>query len=79
MDPAPQGRTVRLDVNGMEPPEPMLRILAAANALEAGDTLLVEHFREPVPLYAHLEAAGFSHATEKLGEARFLLTIRRSA
>lgn len=79
MDTGPEGRTVRLDVNGLEPPEPMLRILAAANALAPGDTLLVEHFREPVPLYAHLEAAGFAHSIEKLGEARYLLTIRRRA
>lgn len=71
------GRTVNLDVNGLEPPQPMVAILEAAAGLGRDDVLVVEHFREPVPLYAHLEQAGFSHEIEKLGEARFRLTIRR--
>lgn len=69
---------MNLDVNGLEPPEPMVRILDAVTALGPGDRLIVEHFREPVPLYAHLEAAGFAHRIEKLGERRYRLTIRRA-
>jgi uncharacterized protein (DUF2249 family) len=78
MDEAGGGRTVNLDVNGLEPPEPMVRILEAVTALGPGDRLVVEHFREPVPLYAHLEAAGFAHEIVKLGENRYRLTIWRA-
>jgi hypothetical protein len=77
MDERNEPRTVSLDVNGLEPPEPMVRILAAATALGPEDRLVVEHFREPVPLYAHLEAAGFLHDIVKLDEGRYRLTIRR--
>ncbi|MDE2491375.1 MAG: DUF2249 domain-containing protein [Elusimicrobia bacterium] len=72
-----EGRTIHLDVNGLEPPEPMVRILEAASALGSGDALVVEHFREPVPLYAHLEAAGFTHEIARLSESRWRLTVRR--
>lgn len=78
MDEERSGRTVNLDVNGLPPPEPMVRILEAAASLGPKDTLVVEHFREPVPLYAHLDAAGFDHRIEKLAESRWRLTIRRS-
>ena len=77
MDETTEGRTVNLDVNGLEPPEPMVRILEAVTALGPKDQLVVEHFREPVPLYAHLEAAGFVHEIVKLAENRYKLTIRR--
>lgn len=78
MDETSEGRTVNLDVNGLPPPEPMMRILEAVTALGPKDTLVVEHFREPVPLYAHLDAAGFAHRIEQLGESRWRLTIRRA-
>lgn len=78
MDETNEGLTVNLDVTGLEPPEPMVRILEAVTALGPKDRLVVEHFREPVPLYAHLEAAGFAHEIERLGEHRWRLTIRRA-
>lgn len=78
MDDTSEGRTVNLDVTGLEPPEPMIRILESVTALGPKDSLVVEHFREPVPLYAHLEAAGFAHRIEKLGESRWRLTIRKA-
>ncbi|MDD5304393.1 MAG: DUF2249 domain-containing protein [Elusimicrobia bacterium] len=79
MDQTSEGRTVNLDVSGFEPPEPMVLILEAVTKLGPKDRLVVEHFREPVPLYAHLEAAGFAHQIEKLGENRWRLTIRKAA
>ncbi|MDE2313580.1 MAG: DUF2249 domain-containing protein, partial [Elusimicrobia bacterium] len=71
------GRIVALDVSGFDPPEPMIRILQEIQGLKAGDMLEVSHHREPVPLYAELEAAGFSYETVKLGENRFRIRIRR--
>lgn len=68
-----------LDVRGLEPPQPMVEILAALAELPAGDELEVTHHREPVPLYAHLEEGGFEHSIEKLGEGHYRLRIRRRA
>lgn len=71
------GKTLLLDVSGLEPPQPMMAILEKIQELAPGDVLEVSHHREPVPLYAHLEEAGFSHEIEKLGENRYRLRIRR--
>ncbi|HVA65488.1 MAG TPA: DUF2249 domain-containing protein [Elusimicrobiota bacterium] len=71
------GRVVRLDVSDLEPPEPMIRILQEIQSLKGEDVLEVSHHREPVPLYAELEAAGFSHETAQLGENSFCIRIWR--
>lgn len=71
------GRVHALDVCGLEPPEPMVLILSKLPELGLRDRLVVTHFREPVPLYAHLEEAGFDHSIEKLAEGRYRLTIRK--
>lgn len=69
--------THTLDVQGLQPPEPMVRILSKLPELGPEDELIVTHHREPVPLYAHLEAAGFGHSIEKLPDGKFRLTIRK--
>ena len=71
------GKVHILDVSGLEPPQPMVAILEKLSELGPGDTLEVSHHREPVPLYPHLEEAGFAHEIEKLGENSFRLRIRR--
>ncbi len=77
--PSAPGKTVTLDVSALEPPEPMVRILEAVPALGPSDVLEVTHHREPVPLYARLEEAGFSHEIERLGENSYRLRIRRKS
>ncbi len=66
-----------LDVLGLEPPEPMVRILSKLPELGADDLLEVTIMREPFPLYPHLERAGFAHSIVKLGEGRYKLTIKK--
>lgn len=66
-----------LDVGDLEPPQPMVVILAKIQELGPKDVLEVTHRREPFPLYAHLEEAGFAHEIEKLGENRYRLRIWR--
>ncbi len=51
--------TVRLDNRDLDPPEPMVRILAAAERLEPGETLLALLRREPVFLFPQLEKRGY--------------------
>jgi hypothetical protein len=52
-------RTV--DVSALEPPQPMEVALAALRELAADEYLVLQHRREPVPLYAMLAAMGFCH------------------
>lgn len=50
---------VRLDNRDLDPPEPMVRILSAAESLKSGETLSALLRREPVFLFPHLEKRGF--------------------
>lgn len=51
--------TRTIDVTGMEPPEPMLAILEALDALPEHGALLVRLDREPHPLFRVLEQNGY--------------------
>jgi uncharacterized protein (DUF2249 family) len=50
---------VKLDNRDLEPPEPMVRVLAAADKLGPGETLSALLRREPVFLFPQLEKRGF--------------------
>jgi uncharacterized protein (DUF2249 family) len=54
-----------LDVRGLEPPWPMVRVLERLDGLEAGGTLTVLHERRPLFLYPQLDARGFRHETDE--------------
>jgi uncharacterized protein (DUF2249 family) len=63
--PAAAGDTVRVDVRGLEPPLPMVRVLEAVETLAPGQRLEVWHDRRPIFLYPQLEARGCRHATDE--------------
>ena len=69
---------LRLDVRGLEPPEPMLRTLAALESLEPGRTLVQVNVRVPRFLLPILTERGFLFEIDESVEDRVLLTIRRS-
>lgn len=50
---------IKLDNRDLDPPEPMVRILAAADQLAPGATLSALLRREPVFLFPQLEKRGF--------------------
>ncbi len=52
-----------LDVCGLEPPEPLERVLEALSSLEPGRRLCMVIGREPRPLYSILERNGFAYQT----------------
>jgi uncharacterized protein (DUF2249 family) len=56
---------IRLDVRGLEPPLPMVRVLEAIEALAPGQRLEVLHHRRPLFLYPQLEERGCRHATDE--------------
>lgn len=65
---------VHLDVRGLEPPEPMERVLAALDTLPDGTQLRMLIEREPRPLYRILTRNGYTYYTALLPD--FLYEVR---
>jgi uncharacterized protein (DUF2249 family) len=63
-----------LDVRGLEPPEPLERVLEALDLLGADDQLSMLIEREPHPLYRILANNGYHHRTTALPD--FLYEVR---
>lgn len=70
--------TIELDNRGLEPPQPMVRILSALATLPRDDSLRVLMDREPILIYPELERRGFAWQFEP-GTDHHLLTITRAA
>lgn len=66
-----------LDNRGLEPPEPLLRVLTAAEALGPDEELHVINDRRPMFLYPLLDQRGFVHRTEEHPGGFVELFIRR--
>jgi uncharacterized protein (DUF2249 family) len=69
--------TILVDNRGLEPPEPMTRILGRLADLPPGGVLLAHNDREPLFLYPILEDEGFAHATEQQADGTYLVRIWR--
>lgn len=54
---------IQLDVCGLEPPEPMERVLDALSVLGQTQRLCMLIDREPRPLYRILDNNGYAHQT----------------
>jgi hypothetical protein len=69
--------SVHLDNRDLDPPEPMVRILAAAEKLAPGETLSALLRREPVFLFPQLEKRGYRWLGGFLPDgATYELTVR---
>jgi uncharacterized protein (DUF2249 family) len=66
-----------LDVRGMEPPEPMVRTLAALEALPPGGTLVQLNARVPEFLLPKLDELGFRYEVREQDEDLVRVFIRR--
>jgi len=66
-----------LDVRGLEPPEPMVRILDEVERLGPGALLEVRHERRPTFLYPQLDERGFAHETDEPEPGLVRILIRR--
>jgi len=70
-------RSPVLDVRGLEPPQPMVRILEELERLEPGQQIEVLHERRPMFLYPQLDERGFTHETDEPGPGLVRIVIRR--
>jgi uncharacterized protein (DUF2249 family) len=76
--PASSGELL-LDVRGLAPPEPMLRTLAALDALPAGTTLVHVNNRVPQLLFPILAERGFVCEVDESDPERVVVRIRHAA
>jgi uncharacterized protein (DUF2249 family) len=75
----PPAPVATLDVRGLPPPEPMVRVLECLDGLAPGDTLTVLHERRPMFLYPQLDERGFGHTTEEPEPGLVRIVITRPA
>lgn len=68
---------LELDVRGLEPPQPMMRVLEALEDLPAATKLHARTDRRPMHLYPLLEARGFVGESEEQGDGSVVTIIRR--
>jgi uncharacterized protein (DUF2249 family) len=66
---------VELDTRGLEPPQPMTRILEALATVPPGATLRARTDRRPMHLLAQLEARGFRAETQEGADGSFFTSI----
>lgn len=66
-----------LDNRGLEPPQPMMRTLAALENIKENETLTIINDRRPMFLYEQLEELGFKQRTEPQDDGSFKIEIFR--
>ena len=69
------GTPIMLDVRGLEPPEPMERVLGALDMLKSGEQLLMIIDRQPRPLYRVLNNNGYAYRETSRPEGIFEILI----
>ena len=66
---------IELDVRGLEPPQPLLKIFAALENLKNDETIHIIHERKPIHLYPRLKDAGYKFLTEETGGDLYTIKI----
>jgi uncharacterized protein (DUF2249 family) len=69
---------VDVDARGLEPPQPMVKILEALNQLPSNAGLNARTDRRPIHLYPILNARGFNGESEEQSDGSFITHIRRA-
>lgn len=71
-----QGTEFQVDARGLEPPQPLVRILEALATLPKGAQLTARTDRRPLHLYQQLEERGYRGDTSEAGDGSFVTLIR---
>lgn len=66
-----------IDVRGLEPPEPLVRILAAMERLEAGRTLRARTDRQPCHLLEEADQRGFQQECQVQSDGSWITILTR--
>lgn len=76
--PAASNGVQEIDVRGLEPPEPLVRILEALESLPAGATLRAHTDREPCHLFGEAGQRGFRHDCNEQPDGCWITTLARA-
>ncbi|MBE0540460.1 MAG: DUF2249 domain-containing protein [Verrucomicrobia bacterium] len=68
---------LKLDARGLEPPQPMVKILEGVETLPVHAELHAHTDRRPMHLYAQLEERGFTARSEEQSDGTFITYIQR--
>jgi tRNA 2-thiouridine synthesizing protein A len=66
-----------LDNRGLEPPQPMMRTLAALETLDENETLTIINDRKPMFLFEQLDELGYRYQTEQQEDGSYKVEIFR--
>ena len=66
---------ILVDARGLEPPEPMEKVMTTLSLLRPGQTIRMLLHREPFPLYALLPDRGYRHDTRMEGDGSYVILI----
>lgn len=66
-----------LDNRGLEPPQPMIRTLAALETLGENETLTIINDRKPMFLFEQLDEQGYRYKTEQQKDGSYKIEIYR--
>lgn len=69
---------ILVDARGLEPPEPMEKIMQVLALLRPGQSIRMLLHREPFPLYAILAERGYRHETRMEADGSYVILIRQS-
>lgn len=73
---AENSRLIQVDARGLEPPQPLVKILETLASLPVGAELHAHTDRRPMHLYAQLEERGYVGETEEQNDGSFITKIR---
>ncbi len=73
-----QVNEILVDARGLEPPEPMEKIMQVLALPGPGQRIRMLLHREPFPLYAILAERGYRHETRMEADGSYVILIRQS-
>jgi len=66
---------ILVDARGLEPPEPMERVMQTLSLLRPGQAIRLLLHREPFPLYPLLAERGYRHVTRMDADGSYVILI----
>jgi TusA-related sulfurtransferase len=69
---------ILVDARGLEPPEPMEKVMQVLALLRPGQSIRMLLHREPFPLYSILESQGYRHDTTPQADGSYVILIRQA-
>jgi TusA-related sulfurtransferase len=74
----PQPNMIEIDARGLEPPEPMEKVMQTLELLRPGQRIRLLLHREPFPLYPILQGRGYLHETTPQADGSYVILIRQA-